>query len=620
MEPILSAFDVERYVVACCGRVGVKVTWENEGVPRTDGRTMWLPIPPHNDAKAVVRIMQFVKHETSHLQYSDFDVLEKYRPNGLLMMVMNLIEDHRVDWLNDTEFKGDLFNSDTYMEMWFNEAVLPAPLNDDNKNVVFPLFGWDADARNDLWNNTDIANYLCKNSNKDVLSKLMKFSGELRVLRNNTHPVSSAAANYDMSCRILREVFNEDPAAHQNPPEKGNGDKSKEKGDKSDGHSDEGTDGDESDCSDASSKEGKGSKGKGEAEGEAKDSESGDGEGEDKYSDKEVPTKTIDLKGEELGPYSAHTNRSGGINMKNYSTGSSVGTYKPDRESDMYVHNFSTGIGTMGRLMSGRSKVVEGIKDSFDHATNLANILRTKLQIFSKDRVEYGRKSGKIQASALWKTQVKEAKGYSERIFKKQIRNDTLDICIQLVVDASGSMQGSKFRNAAAAACILNDTLSQVLHVPVEILAFTECSATYGVGTRDEVHTIFVMKEFAKNRSSHIIAKDFGVVSEYLQNNVDGESLAFAYNRISKRKEKRKLMIVLSDGSPAGGYTKGNISRYTKDVIQAIEKSNVEIIGVGIAYDAVKTYYKDYDTIEHAKDIESSLLRILNNKLFSKGV
>jgi cobalamin biosynthesis protein CobT len=201
---------------------------------------------------------------------------------------------------------------------------------------------------------------------------------------------------------------------------------------------------------------------------------------------------------------------------------------------------------------------------------------------------------------------MKDAKGFNERLFKQQIKNDTLDVCVQVLVDASGSMSGDKFENASAAACILNDVLGAALHIPLDIVAFTE---------HGPKHTVFIMKEWDRVESSDKMASNFSALDYCLADKVDGESLAYGFDRIKQRKEKRKLIIVLSDGSPCGGHSKGSTMKHTKAVIQAIEASPVELIGVGLMYDGVKTYYKKWAKIESASSIEMSLLSLISNNI-----
>ena len=74
-------------------------------------------------------------------------------------------------------------------------------------------------------------------------------------------------------------------------------------------------------------------------------------------------------------------------------------------------------------------------------------------------------------------------------------------------------------------------------------------------------------------------------------------------------------MVVLSDGSPCGGHHKGSIGQYTEDVIKNIEQTHVDIVGVGIKFDAVKHYYRKWAYIEDAHKIESTLLSLISNHI-----
>jgi cobaltochelatase CobT len=122
------------------------------------------------------------------------------------------------------------------------------------------------------------------------------------------------------------------------------------------------------------------------------------------------------------------------------------------------------------------------------------------------------------------------------------------------------------------------------------------------------------MKEFDKAVSDTSLAESFSTVSGHLCDNVDGESLVYGYSRIIKRKEKRKLMIVLSDGAPCGGHDRGDISAYTRSVIRNIEKTPVELLGIGLMHDTSK-WYKNSAVIKNASSTSTALLSIITNKI-----
>lgn len=584
-ETILSGYDISKYVAACAKRAGVQVVFEDDTHPRTDGRTIWLPkMGAYESSEKVAQLKNFVRHETAHVTYSDFGILEKFNPQGLLMFVCNLIEDHRVDYLNDTEFAGDLRLTNEAMGVWqasMRTGFSPEEVSPDAKDAQLPLFLWDSRVRCDVWDMHDICDFLPPHCNPDVLKNLHKFDEDLREVRTIHDAVTGSLAVYELAKRIIEEVFKQDPKSMENPKCEGG--------------------------------EGKG-KGKGNGEGEERDDPDGKGDGDKKGKGDAASgdLKKVDMKGMPSTPYASHGG--GGINAANFTTGDASKTYTPDPPELIREWDFPSGKGKNLKLHHVADGDRLGIGKHIDKSVSMANVLRTKLQVYSRDRWEYGKKKGKLHGSSLWRTTMKEATGYNERVFKQQIKNNNLDVCIQLLVDASGSMSGAKFENAAAAACMLNETLSHVLHIPVEILAFTDLRDDGWTG--EQRNTMFVLKNFDKHAATPKLIQDFGTVAYHLADNVDGESLVYGYNRIKQRKEKRRIMVVLSDGSPCGGHHKGSTSQHTRDVIKAIERTPIELMGVGIMYDAVSRWYKHYDTIDSARNIEPSLIRILDKLLF----
>ena len=116
----LDTYQFEAYVSACAANSGVSVRWDKvDSTPRTDGRTIWIPrVHSRVSEEWLTRIRYYVKHETSHIVHSDFGILERDKPKGLLAFINNLIEDHRIDYLNDMEYAGDVRISNAYWEIY----------------------------------------------------------------------------------------------------------------------------------------------------------------------------------------------------------------------------------------------------------------------------------------------------------------------------------------------------------------------------------------------------------------------------------------------------------------------------------------------------------------------
>ena len=101
-----------------------------------------------------------------------------------------------------------------------------------------------------------------------------------------------------------------------------------------------------------------------------------------------------------------------------------------------------------------------------------------------------------------------------------------------------------------------------------------------------------------------------------LKENIDGEALAWAYNRISKRAEERKILMVISDGAPVDDSTlsanpSNILERDLRDVIEKIEKRpNVELSAIGIGHDVTR-YYQNSMKISDADGLAKALIENL---------
>jgi cobalamin biosynthesis protein CobT len=99
-----------------------------------------------------------------------------------------------------------------------------------------------------------------------------------------------------------------------------------------------------------------------------------------------------------------------------------------------------------------------------------------------------------------------------------------------------------------------------------------------------------------------------------LCNNDDGAAIMWAHSRLIRNKAKRKIMIVLSDGSPA--CQQADAMPFTQKVVKEIEqKSPVELYGIGIMDDNVRRIYRDWKVIRDASELETALLSVVKDKI-----
>ena len=218
----------------------------------------------------------------------------------------------------------------------------------------------------------------------------------------------------------------------------------------------------------------------------------------------------------------------------------------------------------------------------------------------------YGQKRGKLHQKNIHRLiGQKPMPGVSPSIFKK--RNSSIlktDSAVSIVLDCSGSMSGARYFIGAACCVALSETLTG-LGIIHEILGFTE-----------DLHLeSYVFKNFnttfTKDKVLNVMANE----KIRLMNNADGESVLWAAERLAKRKERSKLMIVLSDGYPSGCYT-GDGHAYLKYVCELIEKqSPIDLVGIGISTTAVERFYSHYVIVNNPKDLDEVLFGVLKRFL-----
>ncbi|MFX4358115.1 cobalamin biosynthesis protein CobT [Acinetobacter baumannii] len=252
------------------------------------------------------------------------------------------------------------------------------------------------------------------------------------------------------------------------------------------------------------------------------------------------------------------------------------------------------------------------------------------IQARSKSVWENGLKQGKLNSSSL----ARLASTGDCRIFRKRVESKTKDVAVSLVVDMSGSMCGSKIHTAAAASYALSNVLDR-LKIPHEVICFTthtdsatyhkrlkqirEAEKKYGVSySRYENLYMPVIKGY-NERINTETKRRFGWLphSGLMASNIDGECVEIAARRLMGRKEAGKIMMVLSDGSPAGGGNSRDLEYHLKEVVKKIEKSKVDVIGIGIEDDSVRRFYDKHVVIHDVEQLPSLVISRLRSMLLA---
>ena len=252
----------------------------------------------------------------------------------------------------------------------------------------------------------------------------------------------------------------------------------------------------------------------------------------------------------------------------------------------------------------------------------LANRLQRRLLAKQTRSWIFDLEEGVLDASRLSRVVIDP---YAALSFKEEKDADFRDTIVTLLIDNSGSMRGRPITIAATSADILARTLERC-GVKVEILGFTTRAWKGGKSREQWAEQNKPEKPGRLNDLRHIIYKgadvpwrraykNLGLMLKegILKENIDGEALMWAHNRLLARPEQRRILMVISDGAPVDDATlsanPGNyLERHLRDVIEWIEaKSSVELIAIGIGHDVTR-YYSRAVTLLDAEDLGGTIM------------
>jgi len=249
--------------------------------------------------------------------------------------------------------------------------------------------------------------------------------------------------------------------------------------------------------------------------------------------------------------------------------------------------------------------------------SKLANRLQRKLLAKQNRSWEFDLEEGILDAGKLSRVVTQPLYPLS---YKRETDINFRDTVVTLLIDNSGSMRGRPITVAALSADILSRTLERCA-VKVEVLGFTT-KAWKGGQTREKWQQEGRQSNPGRlNDLRHIIYKsaeepwrrarnNLGLMLRegILKENIDGEALEWAHNRLLSRYEERRILMVISDGAPVDDSTlsanSGNyLEAHLRKIISYIEnKSPVELLAIGIGHDVTR-YYSRAVTLTDAEQL-----------------
>ena len=239
--------------------------------------------------------------------------------------------------------------------------------------------------------------------------------------------------------------------------------------------------------------------------------------------------------------------------------------------------------------------------------SRLANKLQRRLQAQQNRSWKFDLEEGFLDASRLARIITNPT---TPLTYKQESEIDFKDTIVTLLIDNSGSMRGRPISIAAICAEIIASTLERC-QVKCEILGFTTRAWKGGKSREDWLSKDRPNNPGRLNDLRHVIYKqadvplrrarlNLGLMMKegLLKENIDGEAITWAFSRLNKRKEERKILMVISDGAPVDDSTlsvnSGDfLEKHLKKIVKFIEnKSDIEVLAIGIGHDVSRYYDK----------------------------
>ena len=602
---------------------GIDVIFEGNKA-YTDGKKIVLPFFKDLSEELKADLNGFLDHEVAHCKFSNMGLLGKgSMKRKIVHTLFNGAEDIRIERLMKVEFPGCGFNLDPlrakvdkhHREIWKDIA----PLMKIAINIQWAMRSKALMVDPDLkryWDaiESDVAQLNSCKTSDDLLPVIESIVKKLEDER--------------MEEKEEQKENDEDKKKEKNKDKK-KGDnkdsqksKSKDKGEESDEEEDGSSEGSGDDEESDEGEESDSESGDEESDGESSDGEGdSDGEGSEGLSDDdgkemdemmaEATSSSKTSTGEPSGFDSAHLDIESFVNEE---IKDKIEEEKPkQKRTSGYTHDTSkTGMRTSIPVTTRFDKVTDHTGKGNDRTYQL---LRKKVRPMVAPIKAHLERVLKVKENARWQTEREQGKvngralsklasdpGYRQ-VFKEFRKTETNNVAVEILVDMSGSMDW-KMDTAKMAAIAMCEALKE-LDIKFEVTGFRSeaCREVSDVASRLSPDERGRFNRTAERLSLHVF-KDFnspslnGIEKLFGQgNNPDGECVKWAANRLALRREKRKILIVLSDGQPAAHADIRVLQAHLKDTVKEIEKSGIECVGIGVTDDAVKHYYDNYAVI-----------------------
>ena len=594
---VLEVDRVQELIRRRCAHHKVRVEWSanistavTQNLPNDPDYDFLIRIPVIRSPitkEQLIRTYMYVVHECGHLLRPEvFDISIRERPNPTLQSIFNIVEDDSMERyvaelnIGDAKVLGEgnavlCKDGAIYWREEVEEARLAGkPITEESLKPMITMALQLMSRRDwDGWSRAATDEWLqaMPVEGMDLMVKLVK-EGWVDKIRSAKTPDDSWEVAKDLFIRL----YPDEPLSEPPPPEGG-----------SSGGQDEG---DEESTEDESEDKG---------ESEEEDESDTDGYiinwkdiGWSQHDDSKqahgnggpigitFEGKPEDQKGVAFAPH--HT-----IHVEHMYT---KGYVLPD-DDNPYRHR-------------RRNRAATHFLPTDTHSAALGNKVRRYVQSHTRARIRTDRECGNINNQDIARLLMPPVDGgnWNKRVFYDLQRKQAINTAIHILVDWSGSMGGHKAEVAGQAAIRAGSVFDRQLKMPTMVSAFT---------TYDHNCDIGIVKPFGMRIPDKDQAQSFATFCHWHGGNNDADSVLWAYRELMKRKEPRKILLVISDGAPAGSYSGDYHSALLTATRQIEEEGKVDLFGLGICSRAVEMYYKKHAVIHKADDINDALLNVL---------
>jgi cobaltochelatase CobT len=591
-------------------------------------------IPDNASPEMILAIQGFIDHEVAHILFTKWEaVCEAYKHSPSLGMMHNLVEDTFIERAMGQKFPGAVHNMGNLYEFFLDQISGPAiakaetPEEEFNSLVVLVLRAWSGQRRFDewlteggWWKHPLVASLVTAMEATGEIKNIAKIKDSFealriaRVIHDIIYPPKRDGDESDGDKKGKKSGSREGDKTGSGESSSDGALKPSEPKDEDDVAAEKPKADDKGETSSDDDKEGEGVKG----DETDKSADEADEEGEAAVVEDEAedgppveaepppsPFEGLEISAEgfeELiaGKLSdAMLEACGDVDYLVYSKDFDViAPYEVDPVG--YDDNWLTQLENETMHMVGpMQKDIERMMAAQDRVLHIP-----------------AQRRGRMHSASLHKIAVKD-----DRIFRIREEHHATNTAVSLVIDNSGSMRGmsggAKIDVAMGAAYVLSQTLERV-RVAHECIGFTTVcnrgrtmAERWGYGHEEYTKLLEEEKKLGRFYSRHgpiwmpifkdfderitsTVKKRFADVPQRMRmnGNTDGESLEYAAQRLLKRREKRKVMIVLSDGEPCGeGSQPLEEIKHMKQVVPQLQKAGIELVGIGIMSHSVRHFY-----------------------------